>query len=459
MALKRKAEIKKAAPQKSNTSNATDFQSLFPGSFPGPSLVAQSALHDTIAPAGFMPPPVPDDQAPKNDLLARKLNQLNQSNKAEASLDGSISISMCTETAEGSDSESGVIVSASSRVRKAAQSNNSPANIDHSDMMALLSDSDDDEHEDGEVNDEFDTEIQHAPLLDEDFLSEDSMHLVPQYGLVGTHNESSNGRSKLFLNTNTPFSAFICGVQGSGKSHTTSCIMENSLIPSKNLGKLQSPLSALVFSYGPFSGDGSGYNISEAAFLAAAHPKMPGGAHVKKVNVFVSPSNYVRISKLYLRLPNVTVTPFKLKPWNLDIDIMLTLMNVSESGEAPLYMAQVTQILRTMASAGGPFNYMAFKATLKQQRFNPVQVNMLQMRLNLLESFLDLNNTCAEPQFKPGEVTIMDMSCPFVDPNTACILFRIGLQRYLQSDSSGKMIVLDEAHKVCSLPKQNTHMI
>jgi hypothetical protein len=72
------------------------------------------------------------------------------------------------------------------------------------------------------------------------------------------------------------------------------------------------------------------------------------------------------------------------------------------------------------------------------------------MRLGLLESFLDLDNSCPAPQFREGEITIMDMSCPFVDANTACILFRIGLQRYLQSKAAGKMVVLDEAHKVRS---------
>ncbi|KAF2646780.1 hypothetical protein P280DRAFT_486334 [Massarina eburnea CBS 473.64] len=351
---------------------------------------------------------------------------------------------------DAQDHDSGVDVPPSPYNGFASAGTNQPTVIsaaDHNDMTALLSDSSDyEEDEDEGATGKFDTEIQHAPLLDEDFIDGDTKRLIPQYGLIGSHTELTS-KSKLFLNTNTPFSAFICGVQGSGKSHTTSCIMENALISSANLGKLQNPLSALVFSYGPFSGDGSGYNISEAAFLAAPHPKMPGGAHVRKVHVLVSPSNYPRISQLYLRIPNVTVTPFKLKPWNLDIDIMLTLMNVSESGDPPLYMAQVTQILRQMASAGGAFNYPAFKTTLRQQKFNPAQINMLQMRLNLLESFLDLDNSCPEPEFTPGEITIMDMSCPFVDPNTACILFRIGLQRYLQSNCPGKMIVLDEAHK------------
>jgi hypothetical protein len=291
--------------------------------------------------------------------------------------------------------------------------------------------------------------VQHAPLIDASFISSHDGSLLPQYGLLGSHMEARAAESKLLLNTNVPFSMFVCGVQGSGKSHTTSCILENSLIRSKHLGKLRNPLSALIFSFAQFSGDGVGFTVSEAAFLASTDPRLPEGAHVRKVHVLVSPSNFLRISKLYIRLPNVVVTPFRLNPQDLDIDTMLTLMNVDESEGTPLYMAQVTQILREMSTAGGPFNYQVFKKHLKGKEFNPAQTSMLQMRLDLLESFLDMEGGTAEPHFQPGEITIMDMSCPFVDANTACILFRIGLNQYLQSKTSGKMIVLDEAHKVC----------
>lgn len=78
---------------------------------------------------------------------------------------------------------------------------------------------------------------------------------------------------------------------------------------------------------------------------------------------------------------------------------------------------------------------------------------MLDIRLNLLESFLDLDGTYSNNmKFHPGEITIMDLSCPFVDVNTACIMFKTGLQRYMQSQTSGKLVVLDEGHKVCQCP-------
>jgi hypothetical protein len=291
--------------------------------------------------------------------------------------------------------------------------------------------------------------IQHAPLMNAVIITRDTQHLLPQYGLLGSYDdEARHTTSKLLLNTNVPFSMFICGVQGSGKSHTTSCILENALVPSEHLGRLPNPLSALVFSYASFSGDGIGFTVSEAAFLASPSPGSPSGAHVAHVRVLVPPSNFARISKLYLKLPNVSVTPFRIRSRDLDIDVMLTLMNVSASDETPLYMAQVMQVLREMSTAGGTFDYKVFKQHLKEKDFNPAQASMLQMRLDLLESFLDTTNNYPEPHFYPGEITIMDMSCPFVDANTACILFRIGLKLYLQLKGTSKMVVLDEAHKV-----------
>jgi hypothetical protein len=362
-----------------------------------------------------------------NDLLAKKLTQL--------TLDHNINPDQ--------------LVQSHGQVTRANPLDASELLIEDTSLL-LAEDSSDEEGYEVEAG--IDTEIQHAPLISANLLAANDRDLVPQYGLLGSYE-----KEMLFLNTNIPFSAFICGVQGSGKSHTTACILENALVPSKQLGRLEKPLSALVFSYGQFSGDGSGFSISEAAFLGASNQKSSGPTHVKHINVLVSPSNYIKIAKLYLRIPNVTVSKFKLKAKNLDIDIMLTLMNVSESDDTPLYMAAVTQILRQMATEGGSFNYLTFKARLRKCRFNPAQINMLQMRLGLLESFLDLNNTCPEPQFTEGEVTIMDMSCPFVDANTACILFRIGLQRYLQSKSAGKLIVLDEAHKVRCIHGRSQH--
>ena len=51
--------------------------------------------------------------------------------------------------------------------------------------------------------------------------------------------------------------------------------------------------------------------------------------------------------------------------------------------------------------------------------------------------------------FNPGELTIVDLSCPFVEEGTACALFNMCLELFLEGRKDiGRLVALDEAHKV-----------
>lgn len=99
-----------------------------------------------------------------------------------------------------------------------------------------------------------------------------------QYGLLGGVVERSNiinngskataKDPRVFFNTTAPSSVFICGSQGSGKSHTLSCLLENCLTRS-NANVLPHPLTGIVFHYDP-SVSASGGSPCEAAYLASA---------------------------------------------------------------------------------------------------------------------------------------------------------------------------------------------
>lgn len=94
-----------------------------------------------------------------------------------------------------------------------------------------------------------------------------------QYGLLGGNVEIlSAGTNRMpdprvFHNITTPMSAFICGSQGSGKSHTLSCLLENCLIPS-SAAVLPKPLTGVVFHYDTFTSDTRG-SPCEAAYLSS----------------------------------------------------------------------------------------------------------------------------------------------------------------------------------------------
>lgn len=81
-------------------------------------------------------------------------------------------------------------------------------------------------------------------------------------GLLSAENDP-----RLYYNITAPSSVFICGSQGSGKSHTLSCLLENCLIPSE-ANVLPRPLTGVVFHYDTFISD-TGGSPCEAAFLSS----------------------------------------------------------------------------------------------------------------------------------------------------------------------------------------------
>jgi hypothetical protein len=97
------------------------------------------------------------------------------------------------------------------------------------------------------------------------------------------------------------------------------------------------------------------------------------------------------------------------------------------------------------------FNYQTFKKLLKDERFTGTQQGPLTIRLEILESFLDQTPGRGSDIWdsRPGSLTIVDLSCPFVDETVACSLFDISLALFLERDTKvGRVIALDEAHKV-----------
>ncbi|GMF84972.1 unnamed protein product [Aspergillus oryzae] len=244
---------------------------------------------------------------------------------------------------------------------------------------------------------------------------------------------------RVMLNTNVPFSAFICGVQGSGKSHTTSCIIA-----------LKQPLSTLVLNFNEYSSN-VGAQPCEAAFLSSVLPEWSKQGLFIRVRVLVPPSNFYNLKKMYSQIPNVEVQPFRLKPHHLNISTLLSLMCVGNGDQMPLYMSQVIRVLREMAieNKGGTFDYLDFRKRLEDLNLNRMQTPFLHQRLDLLDSYLDLKGEHNGDYFIDGGITILDLSCPFMDQATTCLLFRIAIELFLHAHSSrGKMIVADEAHKV-----------
>ena len=116
-------------------------------------------------------------------------------------------------------------------------------------------------------------------------------------------------------------------------------------------------------------------------------------------------------------------------------------------------------ILREIAikSQGlGCFNCIAFKDKLSATQFVCGQGGPMKLRLDLLESFMQ-RSTGPSPKIlanskknflvsSPESFTIVDLSDPVIDADSACVLFDICLSVFIQQTKCGKIVALDEAH-------------
>ncbi|KAI0939675.1 hypothetical protein AcW1_004629 [Taiwanofungus camphoratus] len=266
-----------------------------------------------------------------------------------------------------------------------------------------------------------------AAGLDDD---EDSQYGV--FGSVlaiydkGVHEVPEDPR--LYVHTNAPFSAIVCGVQGSGT--------------------LYNPLSGLVLHFGE---GGTSSRPCEAAWLG-----MPEylGFDAPPIRVYVPNSSLKTMKNTYEPLgSNVQVRPLLFSECELDAEAFLIMMAVGSSDSAPLYIHVILSILREL---GENYTFQAFLARLEHRKrsFNPHQLAGLEQRMALLKSFMYKDGEAQHVRFAEGQLTIIDLSDPFIDTAIACGLFEIMIRLFLRTDvNTGKVLVVDEAHKYLSTSK------
>lgn len=235
-------------------------------------------------------------------------------------------------------------------------------------------------------------------------------HKLFQYGLLAglatEHGISTDQRGlhegyrdkRLFFNTTAPSSIFICGSQGSGKSHTLSCLLETCLARS-DAAVLPKPLSALLFHYDTFISDDGG-SPCEAAFLSSL-PDIrvrvvcaPTNINAIQVSLTIDDARFKadEAKRTYQQL-GVDIEPLQIDSGDLNTKRILDLMAVkSEEGSIPLYIHTVTRILREMRmsqqATGARFDYESFKSEVLAADLTSAQLAPLNQRLSTLESFM-----------------------------------------------------------------------
>jgi hypothetical protein len=134
----------------------------------------------------------------------------------------------------------------------------------------------------------------------------------------------------------------------------------------------------------------------------------------------------------------------------------------STGSGTPLYMEVVTRLIREISMEGSRFTYSLFKDRLSVTKLCREQEMALNMRLQLLDTFLtpELTPYLRKPSaaeediwdFQPRTLTIVDLSDLFLSSGDACSLFSICLLIFLEERSNcSRVVALDEAHKVLSI--------
>lgn len=302
--------------------------------------------------------------------------------------------------------------------------------------------------------------------------------VLPQYGLLGFDlgNSDKGGNAEpILVNTNTPNSVFLCGSQGSGKSYTLSCMLENHLLKDAEVGVQRETIPGFVFHY-----DTNGaISLAEAASLCSRGIK---------VRVLVSWNNYKSMKALYQALAarygkTIEVRPLLFQDLELTATHIQNLMAFDEtSSNPPLYLASLLGILSKIARTGDS-SITHFLREVDTFDWQGGQKAMLEQRLSLLKTFTVAATPAIVEKENPnlsgkamnkeklgqgvglagdcitvekGTLTIVDLSGDFVDAGTACTLFDICLSIILKRHqaaviakkiSPGLIITLDEAHK------------
>ncbi|EKX40806.1 hypothetical protein GUITHDRAFT_58575, partial [Guillardia theta CCMP2712] len=268
----------------------------------------------------------------------------------------------------------------------------------------------------------------------------------------------------VYLNTSEPFCMAAVGVQGGGKSHTIGCVLEACMLPfpSSKVVNLNKPMTTLVLHYDTnpqakveATGLMSPNTMLEQMLRANSKTGAPCELNLKDVVVLVSPCYYKQRQQYYGK--GVTVKPLLFK-WNrLTSDHIKRIMRLKEE-DNQLYVSMMTQLLRSNQRNNSSMSLAELLKQLQSECKLTTQAGPLAQRIQLLQSIVqessvntslartssDLQDAC-----KPGKLVIVDLTDPMLTSAEANSIFQILVEQFrtLGGHVTGKLLVLDEAHK------------
>ncbi|KAJ3075474.1 hypothetical protein HDU98_007972 [Podochytrium sp. JEL0797] len=317
----------------------------------------------------------------------------------------------------------------------------------------------------------------HKDLLGKTLAAKQTRHLLTESAFLAAAlprrkanlNPSTPPSGEIYLNIHEPFCIITMGVQGAGKSHTMSLILESCLLPTrnhafrnksdKNMIDLKEPMCALVLHY-----DQNPQSLCEATGLIHPSPNFPNLPCLprNKMTVLVSPSYFKQRKAFYGSYCEVKPLLFN---WNaISADHIKKLMRINEN-DNQLYMATLLELLRTYQRTGKKPDFATFLE--QSQELNNVrgQEAPLLQRLNILQSFImesDKNKDIREfavdlrTLVAKGNLIVTDLTDPMLSASEVNGIFQLLVEQFRVAPLAtggggggvgGKLLALDECHK------------
>ena len=278
-----------------------------------------------------------------------------------------------------------------------------------------------------------------------------------EYGLIGKLAHPSD--RNVYLNVHEPISIIAVGLQGAGKSHTLSCVMESCLIPVRSITRLTQAMTTLVLHY-----DANPTSVCEATGLI--EPSLtfpwpnnysgPRNVHREDMMVLVSPSFYKQRKAFYGDY--CIVQPLLLRWSSMTADHIKRIMRI-EDDDNQLYVAGLLDLLRKYQRNAKVPEFNRFVVEVKEVCNLKGQGGPLDQRLRLLSSIIkeskensDLEGVDIYEACQPGRLIVADLTDPLLSSSEVNGIFQILVEQFRATPTcvGGKLLVVDEAHKYMS---------
>lgn len=171
-------------------------------------------------------------------------------------------------------------------------------------------------------------------------------------------------------------------------------------------------------------------------------------------NIFVTPFNFSNMKKAYSRVSHAVVRILRLRLDRLNPVILLAILFPEGTDPKSLCYQKISQLLRySVIQSAGIVDYNWFVEKIRQLTIDEDDRVRFLLKLELLETFLtaeESGESFSSELANPGTLTIVDLSCPFIDSNMASALFNLCLEEYMEVGSRdlSRVVMLDGAHKV-----------